>query len=104
MKDRVTSIPDRANGQTGDYSGMIGRLESKVYSKILIRRLHASDLWYDSNKSPAPTKIREAILDNYVEIRVIKAVQGHEDSITNNTYLADYVSVLVPKTKGSRLP
>ena len=104
MKDRVTSIPDRANGQTGEYSGIIGRLEDKHYSKIMIRRLHDPDLWYDSYKSPAPTGIKEAILDNYDEVRVIEAVQGHEDSITNNTYLADYISVLVPKTTDSRLP
>lgn len=91
MKDRVTSIGDRGYGQTGDFSGIIQRLESKHYDKIMVRNLHVPRLWYESNTWPEPGGIKDAMLANYDESKIIDGVEGVE------RYLMSDVSVLVPK-------
>ena len=46
MKDRAPSIGERGYSQTGDFSGILQRLEGKHYSKILVRSLHSPELYY----------------------------------------------------------
>ena len=65
MKDQPICMGDRANGGIADFSGILNRIEQKHYSKILVRKLHDSDFWYDHYYWPEPSGIRHALLDNY---------------------------------------
>jgi hypothetical protein len=90
MKDRVTSIGDRGYGDCGDFSGIIQRLKQKRYSKILVRKLHAPDFWYDHWMWRKSSDIRRTLLENYREVARIKGVEGDQ------RYLFSEINVLVP--------
>lgn len=91
MKDRAPAIGERGYSQTGDFSGFIQRIENHDYDKILVRKLHKRDFWYDHFLWPASSGIRDALLENYVEVKQIEPVEG------DPTYLFSEISVLVPK-------
>jgi hypothetical protein len=95
MKDRAPSIGDRGLGEIGDFSGIIGRIEDRYYSKILLRNLNSPDFWYDHYLWKNPSGIREALLENYTESGRIEAVSSRvfgEDV----QYLFQDISILVP--------
>ena len=95
MKDRAPSIGDRGLGDIGDFSGIIGRIEDRYYSKILVRNLNSPDFWYDHYLWKNPSGIREALLENYQETGRIEAVSssvfGEEVQ-----YLFQDISILEP--------
>jgi hypothetical protein len=95
MKDRVTSIGDRGLGQTGDFSGIIRRIEQQRYSKILVRNFNSPDFWYDHFLWSESSGIRQALLDNYYETSIIQGVEG------GDRYLFSDISTLVPKPRGA---
>jgi hypothetical protein len=97
--DRAASIGDRGYAGTGDFSGLLSRIATKHYSKILVHGYHSFDFVYDYFLFPKPTGIRQALLDNYRETGAIRAVKG-------NPYLKDWaedpfyfgeISILEPK-------
>jgi hypothetical protein len=98
MKDRVTSIGDRGLGQTGDFSGIIRRIEQQRYSKILVRNFNSPDFWYDHFLWSESSGIRQALLDNYYETSIIQGVEGGE------RYLFSDISILAPKPRGAVIP
>lgn len=96
MRDRAPCIGERGYSQTGDFAGVLGRLERRQYSKILVRRLHSPDFWYDHFLWPKSSGIRKKLLDNYREVERIPA--GWEvRPMEVPPYLFDEVSVLIPK-------
>ena len=95
MKDRAPTIGERGWSQTGNFSGILSRLEDKYYSKILVRNLHSPDFWYDSEVWTRSSGIRNSLLENYREIRIIKAVTGVKE--TQLPYGFNEISVLVPR-------
>jgi hypothetical protein len=97
MKDRAASIGERGYSQTGDFSGIIQRLNEKRYSKILVRNLHSPDFWYDNDVWKNSSGIREAMMNNYREIGKIDAVPSE---ITKyQPYGFSEISILVPRTE-----
>ena len=96
MKDRAPTIGERGWSQTGDFSGILNRLEQKYYRKILVRNLHSPDFWYDSKSWTRSSEIRNALLENYAEIRSIKPVSGFREH--ELPYGFNEISVLVPRT------
>lgn len=96
MKDRAPSIGERGYSETGDFSGILSRLNEKHYDKILVRNLHKDDFWYDHSLWNRSSGIREALLKNYVEIKTIKEVSGVDP--LRQPYGFQPVSVLVPRT------
>jgi hypothetical protein len=95
MKDRVTSFGDRGLAQTGDFSGMLRRLEEKHYTKILVHNLHQPDLWYDYASWERSSGIKTALLQNYEEVRRIAApAAAVPDDLP---YGLGEISVLVPR-------
>ena len=98
MKDRAPSIGERGYSETGDFSGILQRLQEKHYSKILIRHLNEPDFFYDYYLWPKSSGIRKALLDNYREIRKIKGVQSNKND-QHLYYFFDDISILVPKPK-----
>jgi hypothetical protein len=91
MKDRASTVATRGNTEVGDYSGMIRRLRQKQYSKVLVRRLHRWDFWYDFQTWRHPSGIKEALLENYYESGVIGGVPGEK------SYGLSEVSILLPR-------
>jgi hypothetical protein len=95
MKDRVTSTGDRGLGQTGDFFGIIRRIEQQRYSKILVRNFNSPDFWYDHFLWSESSGIRQALLDNYYETSIIQGVEG------GDRYLFSDISIHVPKPRGA---
>ena len=95
MKDRSPCIGERGYSETGDFSGFLKRIEQKKYSKILVRDLHSPFLQYDFGLWRKSSGIRQALLDNYKEIRQIKAVTM--ENYEHETYLFSEISILVPR-------
>ena len=96
MKDRAPSIGERGYSQTGDFSGILERLQGKYYEKILVRNLHSQDFWYDHESWSRSSDLRQAFLKNYEEVRRIKPVAGFKQS--DLPYGFSEISVLVPRT------
>jgi hypothetical protein len=95
MKDRAPSIGERGISETGDFSGINGRLSQRYYTKVLVRNFHSGDFWYDHELWRRSSGIRQALNDNYREIRRIEPVAGIAES--NRPYPFHPVSVLVPR-------
>ncbi|HXG32778.1 MAG TPA: hypothetical protein VNJ11_05390 [Bryobacteraceae bacterium] len=96
MRDRAPCFGDRGYAQTGDFRRALERIERRWYSKILIRRLHSPDFWYDHYLWPNSSGIRRALMENYVEVeRIPPGAPATPDA--SPPYLFDEVSVLVPK-------
>ncbi len=96
MRDRAPCFGDRGYAQTGDFRGALERIQRRWYSKILVRRLHSPDFWYDHYLWPKSSGIRQALLENYAEVERIPPGSPASPDVTP-PYLLDEVSVLVPK-------
>jgi hypothetical protein len=92
MKDRAPSIGERGYSQTGDFSGILQRIEQRYYAKILVRNLHTPDFWYDYFLWEQPSGIRQALLDHYDEV-------GQIAPVDDPWYLFGEVSILTPKSR-----
>jgi hypothetical protein len=91
----------------GDFSGLLGRLKQHAYQKILVRNLDKPNFWYDGHRSHQPSGIRQAIRDNYREVRRIKSVEGERRFMlvpyeplpwSPLRYGFEEITVLVPNT------
>ncbi len=98
MKDRGLAFGNRGLNGTGDFSGMLTRLQDRAYDKILVRNLNSPAFLYDHGLWPHSSGIREALLRNYELRGTIAAVprQLHRDV---PFYFFDEISVLVPKAE-----
>ena len=81
--DRATSIGDRGYSGAGDFTGILTRIATKHYSKILVHGYHNFDFVYEYFLYPKPTGIRKALMENYRETGKIRAVEG-------NPYVKDW--------------
>jgi hypothetical protein len=95
MKDRAPAIGERGYSQTGDFSGVLQRLEGKQYTKILVRNLDSADFWYDDKSWSKSSNIRQTMLENYQLVGTIKAVEGIDKSTL--PYGFKEVSILIPR-------
>jgi hypothetical protein len=92
MKDRAPCIGERGYSGTGDFSGIIQRLEQKRYKKILVRDLHSPEFFYDYWLWRKSSGIRKTLLENYHEVGLIKGVDGLKNPFFSN------ISILVPNS------
>ncbi|MGB7208302.1 MAG: hypothetical protein WBD27_06565 [Pyrinomonadaceae bacterium] len=95
MKDRAPSIGERGVSETGDFSGILGRLQERFYKKILVRNFHSGDFWYDHELWAKSSMIRNSLNENYREIGRIKAVSGMAPA--DLPYGFNEISILVPR-------
>jgi hypothetical protein len=95
MKDRAPSIGERGVSETGDFAGIVGRLRQRYYTKILVRNFHSGDFWYDHELWKTSSGIRQALEENYREIKRIGPVGGITDEARPYTF--NEISVLEPK-------
>ena len=95
MKDRAPSIGERGVSETGDFSGILGRLQERFYKKILVRNFHSGDFWYDHELWAKSSMIRQSLNENYREVGRIKAVSGMAQS--DLPYGFNEITILVPR-------
>lgn len=98
MQDRAPTIGERGYSGTGDFSGILARLNEKRYAKILVRNFDSPDFWYDHYLWDKPSGIRQAMLDNYRVAGKIRAVEtnGYEPELG---YLFQEITILAPKSR-----
>jgi hypothetical protein len=103
MRDRAPSIGERGYSETGDFSGILGRIGSRYYRKILVRGFHQPDFWYDASNWLHPSGIRRALGDNYRETGTIRAAARppSERDHAEDYYLFGDISILEPRRAGS---
>lgn len=94
MKDRAPSIGERGYSATGDFSGILARITEKKYSKILLRNFHSGDFWYDHEMWKKPSGIREALRENYREVKQIEPIEMTDPK--EMPYGFSKISILVP--------
>lgn len=93
MKDRAPSIGERGFSETGDFSGILRRIQQRRYAKILVRSFHSDDFWYDHAMWAKPSGIRRALGEHYREVGTIPPVRG------DSRYLFREISILIPHTR-----
>lgn len=96
MRDRAPSIGERGYTQTGDFSGILGRLSRQEYDKILVRNFGRDDFWYDHQEWPVPSGIAAALETHYRVDHRIAPVEL-EGPHSHRTYSLGEISVLVPR-------
>ena len=99
MGDRASITGMLAMSRIFAFDGFLSRIAAKRYSRILVHGLHAKDCWYENSLWPHPGGIRQALLDNYREVRRIPAAQGPEgvNNWAEDPHLFDEIAVLEPK-------
>ena len=65
MQNRAPCIGERGYSQTRDFSGALERRAHRQCARILVRRLHAPDFWYDHVLWPKPSGIRRKPLEHH---------------------------------------
>jgi hypothetical protein len=96
QKDRAVSIADQP--PSGHYENMdvfVSHIRQHAYAKIMVHDLHSPLLIYDWYRWPRSSGVREALLENYQEVRTIAPVEGKE--LLPQTAFTGPVSVLVPR-------
>ncbi len=79
MYDRSSVAGELGGTQTGDFSGMLGRIREHYYRRILMRDLLTPDFGYDHGLWKASSGIREALLKYYRVVRTIPRVADNRD-------------------------
>jgi hypothetical protein len=99
MKDRSPSIGARGYAGVGDFSGMLQRIASKRYAKILVHGYNDFDFVYDYFLFPKSTGIRQALKDNYRETGSIRAATGPPEvkNWAQDPYYFGEITILEPR-------
>ncbi len=76
MKDHAAPIGEAGFTGTADFSGILSRINSRYYSRILVRDYDSPEFTYDYMLWPRSSGIKAALEANYRVVRTIEAVQG----------------------------
>lgn len=77
QKDRAVSLGDQPFG--GIYENFditVRRLRNKTYEKILVQDFHSPHFLYEWMDWPRPSGFRDALSENYIEVKVIEPPKG----------------------------
>jgi hypothetical protein len=91
--DRSAVAGEAGFTQTADFSGMLERLRSRAYSRVLVRNLDSDEFMYDHGVWEKSSGMRDSLLAHYQVVRKIPGVAG-----TNNVWLRP-ISVLEPRAR-----
>ena len=109
-RDHAGPFGEAGYTQTADFSGLMGRIETGYYARVLIRDFDGPDLAYDHASWPVSSGIREALARHYREVRRIPAVAGNRippwfKAVSVLEPVADSVAALGgPASKGEQSP
>lgn len=98
-RDRAAPIGEAGYTRTADFTGLLARIRSRAYDRILVRGYGTGDFAYDHEIWPASSGVRAALEANYREVRRIEAVQMRRLSPWFKT-----ISVLEPRPGPSAPP
>lgn len=97
QRDRAIPLGDQPPAHIYEnVNVMIQRLRNQTYAKILVHDFNSPFFLYDWAEWETPSGVRQALLENYTEVRVIPAPDG---STPRGIMHAGPVSVLVPKPR-----
>jgi len=96
-RDRAISLADQpTSGRYENFKGLLDRIHSQAYDKILVRDFHSSIFLYDWEYWPKSSGVRKALMEYYTEVRTIPAANG--DNLSPPIIMhTGPISVLVPK-------
>ena len=97
QKDRAISLADQPPG--GIYENFdvtVGRIRNKTYEKLLLQDFHSPYFFYEWEAWAKPTGFKDAVLENYVEVRIIKSPQ-ESPLVSSQILLSGPVSVFLPR-------
>jgi hypothetical protein len=98
--DRAVSLADQPfAGLYRNFDGLLQRIRSREYEKILVLDYGQPQFLYDWAGWSRSSGVRAALLENYREARIIPAPAGGARPI-GGLLRAAPVSVLVPKSPG----
>lgn len=96
QKDRAVPLGDQP--PSGHYENMdvfVSHIQQHTYKKILVHDLHSPFFIYDWQNWPRSSGVRQALAENYQEVRTIAPPEGR-DLLPASVY-AGPVSVLIPR-------
>ena len=97
-KDRLVSLGDQPlAGIYSNFDPLLDRIRRRAYDKILLHDFHQDRFAYDWPYWERSSGVRQALLDNYVETRLIAAMDP-EAALPPQIMFRGAVSVLVPKS------
>lgn len=97
QKDRAVSLADQPlRGMYENFDVMVSHIRARRYEKILVRDFHSPFFLYDWGDWPKSSGVRQALLENYIEIRTIPPAQGNPLLQTQIMH-SGAVSVFVPR-------
>jgi hypothetical protein len=94
MKDHAAPIGEAGYTGTADFSGILQRINTRYYTRILMRNFDSPEFTYDYMLWPRSSGIKAALEANYRVVRRIGEVQGQEP----NPPWFKTISVLEPRT------
>lgn len=101
MVDRAVSLGDQPiSNHYENFEGLLRRIRTHAYDKILVHALHRPAFLYDWEGWSRPSGVRAALRRYYDEVRVIPTATNDDGSAIHYMEFINEVSVLVPK-KGS---
>ncbi len=95
MKDHAAPIGEAGFTATADFSGILARINSRFYRRILVRDYDSPEFTYDYMLWPRSSGIKAALDANYVAVRKIAEVQGRG----RNPPWFKTITVLEPRAK-----
>ncbi len=99
QKDRSAPAGEAGWTSTANFAGLLERLRTHHYERILMRDLHDEEFMYDYSLWERSSGVRDSLLKYYREARQIPGVKG----AAGNPWLRP-VSVLEPRTGTDSLP
>ena len=79
MADRMAAVGEAGYTETGDFSGVLERVRSHHYARILVRNLDGPDFMYDHYLWRQSSGIRAALQESYDVVRTIPGVEGRSE-------------------------
>jgi hypothetical protein len=76
MRDRSAVVGELGATETGDFSGILGRIRGRYYQRILLRDLDTPDFAYDHSSWRVGSGIRDSLHTYYRVVRTIPPVRG----------------------------
>jgi hypothetical protein len=97
-KDRGVSLGDQpCNGMYENFDVLLKHIQERTYAKILVRDLHSPRFIYDWEGWPRSSGVRDTLLKNYAEVRIIPAPASDMPATAVTPMHTGPVSVLVPR-------
>lgn len=98
QKDRAVSLADQpAGGIYENFDVTVERIRNRTYQKILVQDFNSPFFLYEWSDWPRPSGFRDALLENYVEVKTIEPPKG-TPSLSSQIMNSGPISVFVQRS------